>query len=138
MNFLKTLNNIYLYIIMVSVKVEYKPHDYELKELSQIVDLLETEGTSTNSPDKINPYIVWEPIQYVQKNYTITENDGILNAVAYTSSVKDVECPGEFIYDPSNGYVLSEVGTITLKAYFKPNDLENYNIVQASTTINVV
>ena len=123
---------------MVSVKVEYKPHDNKLKELSQIVDLLETEGTSTNSPNKINPYIVWEPIQYVQKNYTITENDGILNAVAYTSSVKDVECDGEFIYDPSNGYVLSEVGTITLKAYFKPDDLENYNIVQTSTTINVV
>lgn len=123
---------------MVSVKVEYNPHTYELKELSQIVDLLETEGTSTNSTDKINPYIVWSPIQYVQRNYKISENDGILNALAYTSSVMDETCSGDFIYDPPIGYILSEIGTVTLKAYFKPDDLEHYNIVQTSTTINVI
>ena len=119
---------------MIYIKTKYNNKTYELRNLSQLINILATEQTNSNSIDKINPIIEWNPVQNVQINSKLG-NDA-LNAIAYDEN--DNELTGEFIYIPGEDYIPTELGNLSIKLFFVPTNLNGYNIIQTEKTINIV
>lgn len=113
---------------MVFIKTKYNDETYELRELSQLINILATEQTNSNSPDKLNPIIIWDPVQNIKLNSKLGED--ALNAESAVS--------GEFIYVPSEGYEFTELGKQLLKLFFIPTDKSTYNIIQVDRLVNIV
>ena len=122
---------------MVYIKTKYNNKTYELRNISQLITLLASEQYNSSNADKKVPSITWNPVQNVNINSELGSD--VLNAEAtYYDGETTINVGGTFIYTPEEGYIPTQLGTLTIKMMFVPSDLNEYNIVQTENTINMV
>ncbi len=79
---------------------------------------------------KAAPVLHWPPPIFIYENYCL--DDEVLNCVTSTTIVNkliktsNTPLPGRFVYTPSHGTIMKELGPVTITCEFIPQDSKNY------------